>query len=208
MKRRTALTIAFSIAATLPPLAARAQNIEHDRGKIVSIDMNNLTMEFQDPKGRSTTRRFSKDAEVKFTDGKGFFRNPSVFDLRAPMYVHYTFTDDIIQSFDVVELGYNPATPDVVTTVRKEQGVPRTVTGTVWAYDASVRQVAVDHGGTRETFQLTSQSDTRVTQGDKVQLRTEWSGQRELVVEFKVLSRSEDQAPDDRRPRDRTRRRD
>ncbi len=137
--------------------------------------MNNLTMEFQDPKGRSTTRRFSKDAEVKFTDGKGFFRNPSVFDLCPPMYVHSTFTDDIIQSFDVVELG--------------------------------LRQVAVDHGGTRETFQLTSQSDVRVSQRDKVQLRTEWSGQRELVVEMKVLTRAQDSNDDsgDRRLRGRRR---
>ncbi len=190
MNRRLLRTTAFLVAA-VPALAAIAQQVEHGRGKIESIDVNNLTVQLRDPQGRVATRSFAKDATVKFTDGAGFFRNPSIYDLRAPMYVHYTFSNDVIDSVDVVELGFDPATADSSTTgasARKEQGVARTVTGRVYAYDPAVRQVAVEHGGTRETFQLTSRSDAQLKAGDRVELRTEWSGQRELVTDLRVLS--------------------
>jgi hypothetical protein len=162
--------------------AALAQQVEHGRGNIVSVDFEQSKVELRDPQGRTGTRTFARDATVRFTDGASFFANPSVHDLRAPMYVHYMFRNDVIEEFEVVELGFDPA-----VTVRKGQGKPRTVVGRVTAYDAGRRQLEVEHPDGRETFQLTERSKTSVAAGDRVELRTEWSGARELVVELRVL---------------------
>ncbi len=188
MNRRTIVTIAVLLAAAIWPLCAMAQRVEHGRGNIVSIDQNRLTVDLRDPQNRTATWRFRRDATVKFTDGAPFFPNPSVQDLRPPMYVHYTFVNEVIDSFDVVELGFNPGNPaDTGSSSRKEQGVSRTVTGRVTAYDPSVRQVEIEHDGTRETFQLTNRSDQRLQAGQRVELRTDWSGQQELVSQLRVV---------------------
>jgi hypothetical protein len=178
---------------------AFAQPLEHGRGNILSIDMNRSTVDLRDPQNRVTTWRFRSDAKVKFTDGAAFFRNPSVRDLRPPMYVHYTFANEVIVSFDVVELGFQPGDQTGGSDSRKQLGVSRTVVGRVSAYDASVRQVAIEHNGQTEAFQLTGSTDQRLEPGTRVQLRTDWSGQRELVSELRVLA---DAARDERDERD------
>jgi Cu/Ag efflux protein CusF len=188
MKRRLILLAAILAVATAWPAIALAQNVEHGRGNIVSIDANRGTIDLRDPQGRTATWRFNRGAAVKFTDGRNFFPNPSVQDLRPPMYVHYTFRNEVIDSFDVVELGFEPGNEQSASE-RKEQGKARTVVGRVTAYDASVRQVEIEHRGERETFQLTDRSDTTLSVGDQVTLRTDWSGQRELVVELRRTGR-------------------
>jgi hypothetical protein len=187
MNGRT-LTVAALLAgaALWPADLAFAQAVEHGRGNILSIDFNRSTVDLRDPKNRVATWRFRSDAKVKFTDGAAFFRNPSVRDLRPPMYVHFTSLNQLIDSFDVVELGFQPGDP-MSGSMSKQQGVSRTVVGRVAAYDPSVRQVAIEHNGQTEAFQLTSSTDQRLTPGTRVQLRTDWSGQRELVSELRVL---------------------
>jgi hypothetical protein len=167
---------------------AFAQAIEHGRGNIVSIDMNRSTVNLRDPQNRVTTWRFQSDAKVKFTDGAPFYPNPSVRDLRPPMYVHYTFTNEVIVSFDVAELGFNPGDPKSSSAAYKREGYSRTVVGRVSAYDPSVRQVAVEHDGQTEAFQLTERTDQRLEPGTQVELRTDWSGQRELVSQLRVVN--------------------
>ncbi len=177
---------AFAAVAAWPP-AALAQRVEHGRGNIVSIDHDRQTIELKDPQGRTGTWRYNRNASVKFTDGPGFFPNPSTADLRAPMYVHFTFTNEVIDSFDVVELGYQPGNEESASG-RKQPGTPRTVIGSVTAYDANAKQVEVEHDGLRETFQLNDRSNQRLQTGQRVQLRTEWSGPRETVIETRLLA--------------------
>lgn len=202
MKGNILLAVAAILLTAAGPGRTFAQALEHERGNILSIDFDASKVELRDAKGRTFTRSFARDATVKFTDGARFFANPSVHDLRAPMYVHYMFQDDVIQHFDVVELGFDPAAAQA----QKGQGQPRTVVGRVTAYDAAVRQVEIQiedastgaskgregapkaaRKGTPETFQLTERAKASVKVGDRVELRTEWSGARELVVELRVL---------------------
>ena len=190
MTRRMILLVpVLAFAAPLlqaPPVFAQ---LENDRGNIVSINWNQLTMDFKDPKGRIATRKFARDATVKFTDGARFFPNPSTKDLRPPMYVHYVFEHDVIQSFDVVELGFTPGSGGG-TGGTKQQGIPRTVVGRLTAFDARVRQVELEVNGVRETFQLTGKASMNgLAAGQRVQLKTEWSGQKELVYELRVVGR-------------------
>ncbi len=188
MNRRT-LIVATSLAvgACWALGSALAQPIEHGRGNIVSIDQERGTVELRDPKDRVQTWRFERDAKVKFTDGAAFYPNPSVRDLRPPMYVHYMSVNQVINNFEVVELGFRPGSQDTGGKY-KQQGIPRTVTGRVSAYDPRVRQVAVEHHGLTEAFQLTDRSDRKLEPGMEVELRTAWSGQQELVSELRVLS--------------------
>jgi hypothetical protein len=181
------LTSAFALALLLASGANAAP--EHGRGKILSVDWDRLTMEIQHPTGSIGTWKFNRTAGVKFTDGRAFFRNPSTKDLRQPMYVHFVFENEVIQSFDVRELGFVPGNEESASG-RKEHGVPRTVTGTLTAFEESVMQVELEINGSRETFQLVNGISMRgLAAGQKVQLKTEWSGQQELVHSLTVLGR-------------------
>ena len=185
MNRRGLIPAALLATVVAWPVAAAAQQVSSQRGNIVSIDQGNHTIQLKDPKGRVATWSFDADATVKFTDQTEFWPNPSVKDLQPPMYVHYTFTGTTIHSFDVVEVGFRPGTQPPAAA--KTPGVSRTVTGNVTAYDSNVRQVELDLGGHRETFQLTPRSDRRLNPGDRVELRTSWSGPQELVTEVRTL---------------------
>jgi hypothetical protein len=190
MTRRMTLWIAVLALAAPTFLAKTAQAApEHDRGKIISINWDQLTMDFQDPQGRIATRKFSRNASVKFTDGASFFPQPSTKDLRPPMYVHYVFENDVIDSFDVRELGFTPGSEESASP-RKQAGVARTVVGRLTAYDTNVKQVELEINGVRETFQLTSAASmSGLAAGQRVQLKTEWSGPQELVHELKILGK-------------------
>jgi hypothetical protein len=147
MRRRTLLSLsALALAGGLPG-ATQAQDLGHERANIVSIDLGASKVELRDPKGRTFTRSFAKDATVKFTDGARFFPNPSVRDLRAPMYVHYMFRGDVIEQFDVVELGFDPSTaqkrPEPPGGASEAEG--RVVR-------ASPRAVVIETEGRRESY--------------------------------------------------------
>jgi hypothetical protein len=186
MKRRNLMVVAL-VAATSWPVVARAQQVEHGRGDINAIDLNRGQIELRDPQGKVRTWRFDRTATVKVSDdSRPFTRNPTTADLRPPMYVHYTYVNDVIQTFDIIEI----RGPAANSNRNSGQGTsPRTVVGRVTAYDPKVRQVEVDHDGKRETFQLTTRSDRRLSPGDRVQIRTEWSDSREQVAEVRVLGR-------------------
>jgi Cu/Ag efflux protein CusF len=194
MRTRPILGAAI-LAASLWPALATAQ-VEHGRGNIVAVDHDRGTIDLRDPQGRVGTWQFNRGASVRFTDGRGMFPNPSTRDLRPPMYVHFTFRNEVIDSFEVRELGFAPGNEESANQ-QKQKGVSRTLTGRLTAYDPSVRQVEVDLGSRRETFQLTNDALMRgLDAGQRVQLRTEWSGQRELVTDLRILG-SGDGKPDD-----------
>ncbi len=186
MKAGTLMAATALLAALSWPASARAQNVEHGRGEITAIDLNRGEVELRDPQGHVRTWRFQRDATVKVSDdSRPFTRNPTTADLKAPMYVHFTYVNDVIQTFDIIEI--RVATADTASASARPAGTPRTVSGRVTAYDPKVRQVEVEHDGKRETFQLTSRSDRRLNPGDRVQLKTQWSGAREEVAEVRVL---------------------
>ncbi len=189
MNGRLLVPAALLAAAVAWPAAVSAQPVEPGRGNIVSIDKNAQTVELKDPKGRVRTWKYDRNATVKFTDGSSFFPNPSTNDLRPPMYVHFNAQNEVIESFDVVELGFQPGNEASASGV-KTPGTPRTVTGNVTAYDPNVKQVELDVNGRRETFQLTDSTNQQFNPGDRVQLKTGWSSATELVTQAQVLSRS------------------
>ena len=186
MNRRMLVPTAVLAAVVAWPLAAFAQPVDHGRGKIISINQAAHTVELQDPKGRTQTWSFVPDATVKFTDQTNFYPNPTVNDLRPPMYCHFTFVKNVIQTFDVVEVGFAPGSQGSGAS-DKVQGRPRTVTGNVTSYSSNVRQVELDVNGRRETFQLTERSNQPLNRGDRVELNTDWSGNQELVTQVRVL---------------------
>jgi len=171
-------------------LAGTAQaEVEHDRGNIVSINWDRLTIDLKDPQDRIVTRKFNRNAAVKFTDGARFFPNPSTKDLRSPMYVWYMFEDDVIQTFEVRELGFVPGNEESASG-RKQEGIPRTVVGRLTAFDTNVKQVELEINGARETFQLVDAAAMRgLAAGQRIQLKTDWTAQQELVYELKILGR-------------------
>ena len=190
MTRRNTLQIAAlaAAAALLLGVVANAAPVpERGMGNIVSVDWDRLTMDLKNPQGRVHTFKFSRSASVKFTDGAGFFRSPSTRDLRPPMYVWYVVEDGAIQSFDVRELGYTPGNEQSASG-RKEKGTPRTVTGRLTAYDENVMQIELEIRGVKETFQLVRGVSMRgLAAGQNVQLKTEWSGDHELVNDLRIL---------------------
>lgn len=189
MKRRNLMLVAL-VAATSWPVVARAQRVEYGRGDINAIDLNRGEIELKDPQKRVRTWRFDRNATVKVSDdSRPFTRNPTTADLRPPMYVHYTYVNDVIQTFDIIEIRVPAGNSNSGqgASNSRQAASPRTVVGRVTAYDPKVRQVEVDHDGKRETFQLTSSSDRRMSPGDRVQIRTEWSSSREQVAEVRVL---------------------
>jgi len=79
------------LAATAVAAPTFAQKLSQERGNIVSTDWRAMQVEIKDPKGRVGTWKVRRDAQVVFTDKKDQFPNPKLADLRAPMYVHFTF---------------------------------------------------------------------------------------------------------------------
>ena len=101
-----ALVLAAAIATP-----ARAGEIVKERANIVSTNWPAMEIDLKDPKGRQATWKVSRDAVVVFTDKKEQFPNPKLTDLRAPMYVHFTFDGDtkVVNRFEVMEVGFEPA---------------------------------------------------------------------------------------------------
>lgn len=188
-RRQVVQVVAAALVAVLALGGVVLAAPEHQRGNIVSVNWDRLTMDLRHPNGDIVTWKFSRNASVKFTDGAAFFRNPSTKDLRQPMYVAFVFDNDVIQSFDVRELGFVPGNEESASEV-KQQGVPRTVIGTLTAYDQNVMQIEMEIKGARETFQcVAGVSMAGLAAGQKVQIRTEWSGQQEFVHELKITSK-------------------
>jgi hypothetical protein len=190
MRTRMSLkTVALAAAASLSLAAAAQARPEYSTGNIVATDWGAYTMDLKDNKGRVGTWKVSRNASVKFTDGANSYRNPKLTDLRPPMYIHFMFDNEVIQEIDVRELGFTPGQGS--GSGQKEQGVGRTVNGTITAFDADRGQVEVQHDGIRETFLVKSrQLFDGVQAGRGVTLKTEWVGDHEVVYDLSVAKGS------------------
>ena len=111
MKHLSWQTLASLAAVTLLFGATAHAKINTERGNIVSTNWNKMEVEIKDPKGRVGTWQVKRNCPVKFSDQKSSFPNPSLSDLKAPMYVRFMFEQgtDLIQNIEVVEVGYNAA---------------------------------------------------------------------------------------------------
>lgn len=108
MNRRAWMTAAPLAALVL--CGAIAEATEKKAGKIVSTNWNQMEMDIQEG-SRVGTWKVARDCSVRFLDQKEKFPNPSIKDLKAPMYVNFYFErdSDRIDSIEVVEVGFNAA---------------------------------------------------------------------------------------------------
>lgn len=154
------------LAAAAVAAPAFAQNLAKERGNIVSTDWRTMEVDIKDPKGRVGTWKVGRDAEVVFTDKKREFPNPKLSDLRAPMYVHFTFNDDtkVIERFEVVEVGFEPS--------QSGPGVQRT--GVITNLDANIGHVEVTLGSGPQTFAVEPKEQLRNFRiGDRITILIE-----------------------------------
>ncbi len=168
-----ALLVAAAVAAP-----AYAQNLAKERGNIVSTNWRSMEVEIKDPKNRVGTWKVRRSAEVVFTDKKSAFPNPKLADLRAPMYVHFTFDFDSkeIHKFEVVEVGFEPSAG----------GPGAQQNATITNLDANIGHVEVNMGAGPQTFEVDPKGQLRNFKiGDKVTILIEKQGNKEVVTEIK-----------------------
>jgi hypothetical protein len=184
--RSSVLTLATCAFLATPALA-----LEKDRGNIVSTNWQKMEMDLKDPKGRVRTWKVVRDCEVKFTDKKDQFPNPKLSDLRAPMYVHFVFDgpSQVIQSIEVVEVGFEPANGGPGTTQK----------GVITNLDANIGHVEVNLGAGPQTFAVDPKDQLKGFRiGDQVSLLIEKRGGREVVTKITKVGGSP--LPQRRRP--------
>jgi len=174
---RVVLAVLVSAAVAAPVFA---QNLAKERGNVVSTDWRAMEVELKSPNGNVATWKVRRDAEVVFTDKKREFPNPKLADLRAPMYVHFTFNDDtkVIERFEVVEVGFQPS--------QGGPGIPGQK-AVITNLDASIGHVEVNMGAGPQTFEVDPKGQLSSFKiGDKVTLLIETrEGNREVVTQIK-----------------------
>jgi len=172
---RAALTLLVAAALAAP---AYAQNLAKERGNIVSANWQSMQVEIKDPKNRVGNWKVRRDAEVVFTDKKSEFPNPKLSDLRAPMYVHFTFDFDSkeIHKFEVVEVGFEPS--------KGGSGIEQKAT--ITNLDANIGHVEVNMGAGPQTFEVDPKGQlTAFKIGDKVTILIDKQGNKEVVTRIK-----------------------
>jgi hypothetical protein len=174
MFRLSVLALLASLSLAVPALA---QDWKNESGKIVSTDWNKMEMELLGRKDRVATWKVARDCEVKFSDKKEFYPNPTYKDLRAPMYVFFLYEAGtiLIKSVEVREVGFDPA--------KGGPGVEQKAT--ITNLDATIGHVEVDLGTSR-TFEVDPKSQlTAFKVGDRVTLLIETrEGGREVVTKI------------------------
>ena len=170
---RIVLTVMVSAAVAAPAIA---ENLAKERGKIVSTNWQAMEVEISDPQNRVGTWKVRPDAVVVFTDKKSDFPNPTLTDLRAPMYVYFTFDDDtkVVNRLEVREVGFEPS--------QGGPGVQRT--GVITNLDANVGHIEVNLGAGSQTFEVDPKGQLgNFRTGDRVSILIETrEGNREVVT--------------------------
>jgi hypothetical protein len=173
---RIVLAVLVSTAVAAP---AVAENLAKERGKIVSANWQTMEVEISDPLNRVGTWKVRRDAVVVFTDKKSDFPNPKLTDLRAPMYVYFTFDADtkVVNRFEVREVGFQPS-----------QGGPGVQQkGVITNLDANIGHVEVNLGAGPQTFEVDPKGQLRNFKiGDRITILIETrEGNREVVTQIR-----------------------
>ena len=165
---------ALILAAVAAP--AFAQPVK-ERAGIVSTNWAAMEVQLKDPKGRLSTWKVRRDAVVIFEDKKEFFPNPKLADLRAPMYVYFSYDDatKVIDRFEVREVGYDPAQGG--PGVRQE--------GVITNLDVNVGHIVVKLPTGESVFEVDPKGQLRSFKvGDRVSILIETrEGGREVVTQ-------------------------
>ena len=182
---RVVLAVIVSAAVAAP---AVAENLAKERGKIVSADWQTMEVAISDPLNRVGTWKVRRDAVVVFTDKKSDFPDPKLTDLRAPMYVYFTFDADtkVVNRFEVREVGFE--------TSQGGPGVQRT--GVITNVDANLGHVEVNLGAGAQTFVVDPKEQLgNFRTGDRVSILIETrEGKREVVTQVKRVGSESTQA--------------
>jgi len=171
-----ARVVLFLLASAALAAAAGAGPVK-ERGNITNVNWRAMQVELKDPKGRVQTWKVARDATVVFTDKTNLFPNPKLEDLRAPMYVHFTYDNDskVINRFEVVEVGYDPT-----------KGAPGTqqLSGVITNLDANVGHIEVNVGAGPQTFPVVPKDQLRnFKRGDRVTITIEKRGGQDVVTQ-------------------------
>jgi len=182
---RIVLAVLVSAAVAAP---AVAQNLAKERGKIVSANWQTMEVEISDPLNRVGTWKVRRDAVVVFTDKKSDFPNPTLTDLRAPMYVYFTFDADtkVVSRFEVREVGFEVS-----------QGGPGAQrTGVITNLDANIGHIEVNLGSGPQTFAVDPKGQLgNFRIGDSVSILVETrEGNREVVTQVRRVGSEPTQA--------------
>jgi hypothetical protein len=183
-------TIASTVLVVLASSAAHAEP-GYGRGAILNTDWQKMEIQIKDEKDREAIWKVARDAKVKFTDKAWENRTPRLQDLRAGMYVHFTFDGNtsVIQEIDVKDVGASDR-GGPGSTAPTSGATGSTVTGRVTAVDLKVAQVEVmAEGAGRKTYQAANARVLeRVRAGDWVTLVTEDRNGQPVVVDAKVTT--------------------
>jgi hypothetical protein len=196
---RTALAL-VGAALALAASEAAAQNLQHDRGTILNLDMRARQVQIKDAKDRERIWPFAADATVKFSDQAWQNRSATLRDLKVGMYVHFRYSsgdNEVIQEFDVKDIGKGGSSGSgsggtLGGSVGGGQVPAGMQSGRVTAVDLNVAQVEVMlDGAGRKTFQAANARVLAgVKAGDRIALRTqrEANGQ-DIVIEVQPMRR-------------------
>jgi Cu/Ag efflux protein CusF len=162
-------------AAMLVASVAQAK-INKERGHIVSTNWKTMTMKIKHvPSGNVGTWKVKRDCRLTFMDKEDQFPNPKLTDLRAPMYIFYSFLEgtNVIQDIEVHEVGFDPA-----------QGGPGvTQNARITNLDANKGHIEVDMGAGPQTFRVEPKAQLRAfKRGQQVTILIETRDNGEEVV--------------------------
>jgi Cu/Ag efflux protein CusF len=184
MKTRFVLALASVLAAApgvvTPAEAAR----EFGRGSITAVDWNVMQIEIKTPKGGRLTYKVAPNCEVKFTDAPEAFPNPTLQDLKAPMYIHFQFEDQTMLSIDVREIGSAPRRKSSAST--RPADTARELKVRVLRLDERRGTFEADVAGRRQTFRAQNARLLRdLGEGDLVIIEVERQGAADVVTDVK-----------------------
>ena len=134
----------LAVAAVAAP--ALAQNLAKERGNIVAVDwQSDAGRDQRPPEPRRARGRCAGTRRWCSRTRSSEFPNPKLTDLRAPMYVHFTFDADT----KVVE----PVRGESRSGFETSQGGPGIQqTGVITNLDANIGHVEVNLGAGSQTF--------------------------------------------------------
>jgi Cu/Ag efflux protein CusF len=183
MTRTIRLWSAALALAAVPSLALAEK--EYGRGNINSVDWSVMQIAIN-----GNAYKVVPDAVVKFTDCPECFPNPTLRDLKPPMYVHFVFENHTISQFDVKEIGSAPRR------VKPGESAPPSSGGSGSAQDLKVKVLRVnesrgtfeaDVAGRRQTFRVENRGDLRdLREGDLAVITVE----RDMVTQIRAAGRT------------------
>jgi Cu/Ag efflux protein CusF len=180
---------ALVLALAAVPRPALAEK-EYGRGNITAVDWNAMQIAVS-----GNAYKVTRDCEVKFTDCPECFPNPTLRDLKEPMYIHFVFENHTIERIDVKEIGSAPrrVTPGQAAPPPDSGGSGRAETLKVKILRLDDRRGTFDAdvAGRRRSFRADNRGDLRnLREGDLAVITVERRGGDDVVTQIRAAGRS------------------